>query len=188
MFLGVLGNYCWKSLGLWWRGKGKNVWAVGKCLLWAGKAARLESCLLLELPLEPLLGVGSVPNSGRGYQERFAASQDTPLGKVPHNCPICALLHKSCGGVEPPLLTASREISHCRAVFPKAWDQQSVSVVLSALYSKSVFSHCCTWTLIYTVFKHLYWKADFQRLRTAAAPAEFTEVSWSRGWCEFSSF
>lgn len=35
-------------------------------------------------------------------------------------CPICAVLQESCGDVEPPLLTASREISHCRAAFPKA--------------------------------------------------------------------
>lgn len=35
-------------------------------------------------------------------------------------CPIWAVLHKSCGDVEPPLLTASREISRCRVVFPKA--------------------------------------------------------------------
>lgn len=29
-------------------------------------------------------------------------------------------------------------------------------------YTAPMFSHCCTWTLIYTVFKHSYRKADFQ--------------------------
>lgn len=43
-------------------------------------------------------------------------------------------------------------------------------------YTAPVFSHCCTQTLIYTVFKHSYWKAGLQRPRRAAAPAE---VSWS---------
>lgn len=62
----------------------------------------------------------SGPNVGRGHGEHFTASQDSPLGEVPPSCPVCALLHKSCGDIEPPLLTASWEISHCRAVFPKA--------------------------------------------------------------------
>lgn len=42
-----------------------------------------------------------------------------------------------------------------------------------------VFSHCCTWILIYTVFRAPCWKAESQRLGAAAAPAESTDVSWS---------
>lgn len=64
--------------------------------------------------------VGATRALGEGIEGGLQLLRAPLWCEVPRGCPLCALSHESCGGSEPPPLTASREISHCGAVFPKA--------------------------------------------------------------------
>lgn len=133
------------------------------------------------------LGVATGATHVHGQMLREATESILQLLRVP----LWAWCLLAAPGM-PSCRRALELLKHCRGQSVPAGkgsprSEPAVCLVYNLHPTAGVFSHCCTRILIYTVFKPPCWKAGSQRLGAAAAPAESTDVSWSRGWCEFSS-